>query len=147
MLDKQLATELIKQARIDKNLSWKQIADQLGMSVIWTTSACLGMNSMSIEQARQLGQILDLSPDVVESLSRYPTKTWTQAVPTDPLIYRLYELVGVYGETLKEVIQEEFGDGIMSAIDFSMDIERQADPKGDRVVLTLNGKFLPYKSW
>lgn len=147
MLDKSLATELIKQARIDKNLSWKQIADQLGMSVIWTTSACLGMNSMSIEQARQLGQILDLSPDVVESLSRYPTKTWTQAVPTDPLIYRLYELVGVYGETLKEVIQEEFGDGIMSAIDFSMDIERQADPKGDRVVLTLNGKFLPYKSW
>ncbi len=77
----------------------------------------------------------------------YPTKTWEQLIPQDPLIYRLYEIVGVYGETLKEVIQEQFGDGIMSAIDFSMDVKKQVDPKGDRVVVTMNGKFLPYKTW
>jgi cyanate lyase len=76
-----------------------------------------------------------------------PRKTWTQTIPTDPLIYRWYEIVGVYGETIKEIINEKFGDGIMSAIDFSMDIQKQEDPKGDRVVVTLNGKFLPYKAW
>lgn len=80
-------------------------------------------------------------------INGFPNKKWDQTVPTDPLIYRLYEIVGVYGETLKEVIQEKFGDGIMSAIDFSMDIEKQPAPKGDRVILTMNGKFLPYKSW
>tara|TARA_B110000879_G_C10658821_1_gene313428 strand:+ start:76 stop:315 length:240 start_codon:yes stop_codon:yes gene_type:complete len=77
----------------------------------------------------------------------YPLKEWDKAVPQDPLIYRLYEVVGVYGDTLKEVIQEKFGDGIMSAIDFTMDVQKEVDPKGDRVILTLNGKFLPYKSW
>ena len=77
----------------------------------------------------------------------YPTKSWPKDVPQDPLIYRLYEVVGVYGDTLKEVIQEKFGDGIMSAIDFTMDVEKEENPKGDRVVLTMNGKFLPYKSW
>ena len=80
-------------------------------------------------------------------MEAFPTKIWDQAVPTDPLIYRLYEVVGVYGETLKEVIQEKFGDGIMSAIDFSMDIQREADPKGDRVNVVLSGKFLPYKEY
>ena len=80
-------------------------------------------------------------------LQKYPTKVWDQAVPTDPLIYRLYEIVGVYGDTLKEVIQEKFGDGIMSAIDFSMHVDKEENPKGDRVVITMNGKFLPYKAW
>jgi cyanate lyase len=80
-------------------------------------------------------------------LMEYPTKEWDKAVPQDPLVYRLYEVVGVYGETLKEVIQEKFGDGIMSAIDFSMHVDKEENPKGDRVILTLNGKFLPYKTW
>jgi cyanate lyase len=77
----------------------------------------------------------------------YPTKTWEKSIPQDPLIYRLYEVVGVYGDTLKEVIQEKFGDGIMSAIDFSMDVDKEESPNGDRVVITMNGKFLPYKTW
>ena len=80
-------------------------------------------------------------------MMEYPTKTWDRSVPQDPLVYRLYEVVGVYGDTLKEVIQEKFGDGIMSAIDFSMDVEKEENPNGDRVVLTMNGKFLPYKTW
>lgn len=147
MLDKLTATELIQEARLNQGLSWQQLADHLAMSVVWTTSACLGMNSMPRPQAELLVDLLGLPPDVTDALTRYPTKTWTQAVPTDPLIYRLYEVIGVYGETLKEVIQEQFGDGIMSAIDFSMDVKREAHPNGDRVVLTLNGKFLPYKSW
>jgi cyanate lyase len=74
-------------------------------------------------------------------------QNWDKTVPTDPLVYRFYEMINVYGDTIKELIQEEFGDGIMSAIDFSMDISRVADPKGDRVQIVLNGKFLPYKAW
>jgi cyanate lyase len=91
------------------------------------------------------GQGLDAS--IAAELVKFPTKVWDQAVPTDPLIYRLYEVVGVYGETLKAVIQEKFGDGIMSAIDFTMHVDKEENPKGDRVILTLNGKFLPYKAW
>jgi cyanate lyase len=105
------------------------------------------MNSAPPAKAKAIADYLGLGPDIVTALAAYPTKIWDQAVPTDPLIYRLYEIVGVYGETLKEVIQEKFGDGIMSAIDFSMDVDKIEDPKGDRVKLTLNGKFLPYKSW
>jgi cyanate lyase len=147
MLDKLAAAELIKEAKFNLGLSWQAIGDTLGMSPVWTTSACLGMNSMPQDKAQQLCTLLQLPDEVVQALVRYPTKSWDQSVPTDPLIYRLYEIVGVYGETLKEVIQEQFGDGIMSAIDFSMQVDKQPDPKGDRVVLTLNGKFLPYKSW
>ncbi|NBC48554.1 MAG: cyanase [Gammaproteobacteria bacterium] len=91
--------------------------------------------------------MLRLGAEVVAALQEFPLKTWDQTVPTDPLIYRFYEVVGVYGETIKALVHEEFGDGIMSAMDYSMDIQRQPDPKGDRVVVTLNGKFLPYKSW
>jgi cyanate lyase len=105
------------------------------------------MNSASEDTAKAITAYLDLDDDVATALAAYPTKIWNQAVPTDPLIYRLYEVIGVYGETLKEVIQEKFGDGIMSAIDFSMEVDKEENPKGDRVLLTLNGKFLPYKSW
>ena len=117
------------------------------MSVVWTTSACLGMNSCPEEEAEKLIEFLDLPITTKPVLMEYPTKEWDKSVPQDPLIYRLYEVVGVYGDTLKEVIQEKFGDGIMSAIDFSMEVEKEENPKGDRVILTLNGKFLPYKSW
>jgi len=140
-------TQAIMVAKETKELSWEQIAEAIGMSPVWTTSACLGMNSMPEEKATALCQYLDLSAEVREALEKYPTKVWDQAVPTDPLIYRLYEVVGVYGPTMKEIIQEKFGDGIMSAIDFNMSIERKQDPKGDRVVVTMDGKFLPYKAW
>jgi cyanate lyase len=105
------------------------------------------MNSAPEEKAKAITDYLALDQEVTDALIAFPTKIWDQAVPTDPLVYRLYEVVGVYGDTLKEVIQEKFGDGIMSAIDFSMEVDKIEHPKGDRVLLTLNGKFLPYASW
>ncbi len=146
-MDKLTMTDTIVGAKIAKGLSWEAMGEALGMSPVWLTSACLGMNSAPPEKAAAIAEYLGLGPDVAQALEAFPTKIWDQAVPTDPLIYRLYEVVGVYGETLKEVIQEKFGDGIMSAIDFSMEVDKIEDPKGDRVLLTLNGKFLPYKSW
>ncbi|GAA3924980.1 cyanase [Litoribacillus peritrichatus] len=140
-------TEKIMVAKAEKQLTWEKMGKALGCSHVWLTSVCLGMNSAPKDTAFSLTEYLGLEDDVAHALMVYPTKVWDQAVPTDPLIYRLYEVVGVYGETLKEVIQEKFGDGIMSAIDFSMDVDKIEDPKGDRVLLTLNGKFLPYKSW
>ncbi|MEL0657796.1 cyanase [Psychromonas arctica] len=140
-------TEAIFAIKKDRELTWEAISDAIGMSIVWTTSACLGMNSFTEEAADKLIKYLDLPVDSKATLLENPTKEWDKAVPQDPLIYRLYEVVGVYGDTLKEVIQEKFGDGIMSAIDFTMDVDKQEDPKGDRVIVTLNGKFLPYKAW
>lgn len=140
-------TEAIFSIKKERELSWEGIAQAIDMSTVWTTSACLGMNSCPEEPAKKLVTFLGLPSEAISVLMDYPTKTWDEAVPQDPLIYRLYEVVGVYGETLKEVIQEKFGDGIMSAIDFSMDVQKEENPKGDRVILTLNGKFLPYKAW
>ncbi|MAR90422.1 MAG: cyanase [Pseudomonadota bacterium] len=134
-------------AKESKGMTWEAIGEAVGMSPVWTTSACMGMNSMPEDKAKALCDVLGLDADICTALQKYPTKTWDQSVPQDPLIYRLYEIVGVYGETLKEVIQEKFGDGIMSAIDFSMEVEKEENPKGDRVVITMNGKFLPYKAW
>ena len=146
-MDKQSMTDAIINAKVSKGLSWETMGQALSMSPVWLASACLGMNSAPAEKARSISEYLGLGPEVAAALEAFPIKIWDQAVPTDPLIYRLYEVVGVYGETLKEVIQEKFGDGIMSAIDFSMEVEKIEDPKGDRVLLTLNGKFLPYKTW
>tara|TARA_R110001583_G_scaffold188860_3_gene351344 strand:- start:34017 stop:34457 length:441 start_codon:yes stop_codon:yes gene_type:complete len=140
-------TEAIFAIKKEKALKWQEIADAIGMSDVWTTSACLGMNSFPETEADKLVAYLGLPVEAKTALMAYPTKEWDKSVPQDPLIYRLYEVVGVYGDTLKEVIQEKFGDGIMSAIDFSMEVDKVEDPKGDRVVLTLNGKFLPYKTW
>ncbi|MCG8668802.1 MAG: cyanase [Pseudomonadales bacterium] len=146
-MDKLTMTETIIAAKIEKSLTWETMGSDLGVSPVWLTSACLGMNSATPEQASAIAEYLGLDSEVATALEVFPTKVWDQTVPTDPLIYRLYEIVGVYGDTLKEVIQEKFGDGIMSAIDFSMDVEKEENPKGDRVVVTMNGKFLPYKSW
>ena len=140
-------TEAIFAIKKEKSLTWEAIANSIGMSTVWTTSACLGMNSCPPEVAEKLVAFLGLPVGAQAVLMAYPTKEWDKSVPQDPLVYRLYEVVGVYGETLKEVIQEKFGDGIMSAIDFSMEVEKEENPKGDRVILTLNGKFLPYKAW
>ena len=144
---KEEVVEAIVLAKKAKGLSWEGIAGELGHGTVWVTSACLGMNSMPEDVAAKVCELFELPAAAKAALMEYPTKTWEKSVPQDPLIYRLYEVVGVYGDTLKEVIQEKFGDGIMSAIDFSMDVEKEENPNGDRVVLTLNGKFLPYKTW
>lgn len=146
-MNKEQMTDAIVAVKTEKGLTWSEMGEKLGMSPVWLASACLGMNSAPAEKAQAIAEYLGLGKEVEGALAAYPTKIWDQAVPTDPLIYRLYEVVGVYGDTLKEVIQEKFGDGIMSAIDFSMEVEKEENPKGDRVILTLNGKFLPYKSW
>ncbi|QTS87091.1 cyanase [Ectopseudomonas khazarica] len=146
-MDKQQMRSTINAARERLGLDWAALGQGIGMSPVWATSACLGMNSMPKAQADALCEMLELPEEVSAALQAFPHKHWDKAIPTDPLIYRFYEMINVYGETIKELIHEEFGDGIMSAIDFSMDISRVADPKGDRVQIVLNGKFLPYKAW
>jgi cyanate lyase len=141
-------TALIHTKKLEKKLKWSQLAETIGLSKEWTTSALLGQMALSSEQAEKFGQALDLTAEAVALLQTVPYKgSLPTAVPTDPLIYRFYELINVYGSTIKELIHEEFGDGIMSAIDFSMDISREPDPKGDRVHIVLSGKFLPYKTY
>jgi len=146
-MNKQTMTDLIVSAKASKAYTWEGMGAELGLSPVWLASACLGMNSTTQDQAKAIVDYLELDAEVATALEAYPTKIWDQQIPTDPLIYRFHEITGVYGATLKEVIQEKFGDGIMSAIDFSMDVEKIEDPKGDRVLVTMNGKFLPYKSW
>ena len=141
-------TQMIVAAKVRKGRKWAHVAESIGMSKEWTTAGCLGQMAFDKAQAETLGQLFELSDEAVAWLQIAPYKgSLPTAVPTDPLIYRWYELVNVYGTTIKELIHEEFGDGIMSAIDFSMDIQRQSDPKGDRVNVVLSGKFLPYKSY
>ncbi len=141
-------TKMILAAKVSKGLQWRQVADTIGLSKEWTTAACLGQMTFDKAQAEAVGHLFDLPDEAVAWLQIVPYKgSLPSAVPTDPLIYRWYEIVNVYGSTIKELIHEEFGDGIMSAIDFSLDIQRQADPKGDRVNVVLSGKFLPYKSY
>ena len=141
-------TDLILVAKLAKGLKWNDLAQAIGLSKEWTTAALLGQMTLDAAQATTIGKLLDLPAEAIAALQVVPYKgSLPTAVPTDPLIYRFYELISVYGTSIKELIHEEFGDGIMSAIDFSMDISRVADPKGDRVKIVLNGKFLPYKTY
>ncbi len=141
-------TEAIIAAKISKGLSWAEIAKAVGQSKEWVTAGCLGQMTFTAAQATTLGKLLDLPDEAVKLLQVVPYKgSLPTTVPTDPLIYRFYELINVYGTTFKELIHEEFGDGIMSAIDFKMDLTREPDPKGDRVNITMSGKFLPYKMY
>jgi len=141
-------TRLILVSKRRKNLTWAQLAGAAGQSKEWTTAALLGQMTLTAAQASKIGALLELPAEAVELLQVVPYKgSLPTTVPTDPLIYRFYELVNVYGTTIKELIHEEFGDGIMSAIDFSMDITREPDPKGDRVHILMSGKFLPYKMY
>jgi cyanate lyase len=141
-------TELVVMARIKKRLSWAKVAKAVGQSKEWTTAALLGQMQMTKQQAKAAGKLLGLPADAVLLLQQVPYKgSLPTAVPTDPLIYRFYELVSVYGTTFKELIHEEFGDGIMSAIDFKMDLTREPDPKGDRVNIVMSGKYLAYKTY
>lgn len=147
LMSKEAMTEAIIAAKIGKNMTWQAIADEVGAGVMWVTSACFGKNSMPKPLADKLCAVLDLSAEVNTALQAFPHKEWDWTIPQDPVLYRFYELIGVYGDTIKEIIHEKFGDGIMSAIDFSMDMDKEENPAGDRVVITLNGKFLPYKTW
>lgn len=141
-------TEFIITRKLHKKLSWVQLAEAVGQSKEWTTAALLGQMTLTAEQAASVGAMLELPAEMVAQLQVVPYKgSLPTALPTDPLIYRFYELVNVYGTTFKELIHEEFGDGIMSAIDFKMDLKREADPNGDRVNIVMSGKFLPYKSY
>ncbi|MFW5654516.1 MAG: cyanase, partial [Roseicyclus sp.] len=128
-------------------MSWEAIAEAIGMSPVFVHSAAMGMNSMPADKAEALARLMALPQEAAAVLAEPPTKVWEQAVPTDPCVYRLYEIVGVYGPTIKALIQEKFGDGIMSAIDFDMFITRVEHPKGDRVKVEMTGKFLGYNSW
>ena len=141
-------TEKIIATKVQKGLKWSDIAAKVGLSKEWVTAGCLGQMTFNAEQAGVLAEIFGLDTDEKAWLMVVPYKgSLATSVPTDPLIYRFYELVSVYGSTFKALIHEEFGDGIMSAIDFNMDLQRQPDPKGDRVSITMSGKFLPYKSY
>lgn len=141
-------TQLILRTKVEKGIKWSDVADALGLSKEWTTAACLGQMTLDKKQAETVGGIFGLPDEAVAWLQIVPYKgSLPTAIPTDPLIYRWYEVVNVYGTTIKELIHEEFGDGIMSAIDFSMDIQREENPAGDRVNVVMSGKFLPYKTY
>ncbi len=141
-------TEKIISTKVAQGIRWESVAQRLGLSKEWVTAGCLGQMTFNAEQAAIVSEIFGLTDEERKWLQVVPYKgSLPTAVPTDPLIYRWYEIVNVYGTTIKELIHEEFGDGIMSAIDFSMDITREPDPKGDRVNVVLSGKFLPYKQY
>ncbi len=141
-------TEKIVATKVAKGLKWSDVAAKVGLSKEWVTAACLGQMTLTPQQAGVVGEIFGLSDAEQKWLMVVPYKgSLPTSVPTDPLIYRFYELVSVYGTTFKELIHEEFGDGIMSAIDFRMDLQREPNPAGDRVSITMSGKFLPYKTY
>lgn len=141
-------TERIAEIRRSKGVSCKALAEAVGRSEVWTTAALLGQMSMGESEAHAAAQTLGLDESEEALLREFPTKgSLDPLVPVDPLLYRFYEIMQVYGTTIKTLIHEKCGDGIMSAIDFEMSVERVADPKGDRIKVTMNGKFLPYRVW
>jgi cyanate lyase len=141
-------TQEILAAKSAKGLTFTKLAEDLGCHPIWLAAVCYRQASASHDQATRLLNLLGLQPALAPELTSYPIKGGLgSVVPTDPLVYRFYEIVQVYGLPLKDIIQELFGDGIMSAIDFTMNVEKDEDPKGDRVRITMSGKFLPYKCW
>jgi cyanate lyase len=147
-MDRNDVTRKILETKVRKGIRWADVAQAVGQSKEWVTAGCLGQMTFTRSQAETVGELFGLTEDEIAWLQVVPYKgSLPTAVPTDPLIYRWYELVNVYGTTIKELIHEEFGDGIMSAIDFSMDITREPDPKGDRVHVVMSGKFLPYKTY
>lgn len=141
-------TKMILDARRQKGVTLQQLADAVGRHVVWTTAAIMGQATMDAGEAQSITKTLDLGPEVAEALQQIPTKgSLGSAVPVDPLMYRLHEITQIYGPSMKAVIHEMFGDGIMSAIDLEIDIQRVPNPAGDRVQITYNGKFLPARKW
>ncbi|MDQ3570947.1 MAG: cyanase [Actinomycetota bacterium] len=147
-MERKQCTELILEAKAQRALSFADIASKVGCSEVWTTAAIFGQAQMDADEAGTLAGLLGLGPDVVAALQGHPTRgSLDGPVPVDPLLYRFHEITQVYGTTIKALIHEKFGEGIMSAIDFELSIDRVEDPKGDRVKVTYNGKFLPYRKW
>lgn len=140
-------TQQLLAAKQSKGLSFADLEQLLGRDEVWIASLFYRQASASPEEAEKLTQALGLGAEIASELTQCPVKGLGLVVPTDPLIYRFYEIMQVYGMPMKEIIHEKFGDGIMSAIDFTLDIEKEEDPKGDRVKVIFNGKFLPYKKW
>lgn len=149
MLNRMTRNELTEQivvARLAKGLTWQELADAIDRPVVWTTAALLGQHPIPVEQAKVLAAKLGLDESAVPLLAAVPMRGGLPtAVPTDPTIYRFYEALQVYGGALKEIIAEQFGDGIMSAINFSIDLQKKSHSSGDRIVVTFDGKFLPYQ--
>lgn len=138
----------IESIKIAKGLTWADLASKVGQSPVWVAAALTGQCSLSADDCAAVADELELTEMECKVLQGYPFRgSLKQIVPSDPFVYRFYEIMQVYGMAMKEVAQEEFGDGIMSAIDFSIDIDREPDPKGDRVKITFSGKFLPYKKF
>jgi cyanate lyase len=146
MTTKKEAANAVLAAKARLGLTWAKLAEAIDAPLAWTTAALLGQHPMSQDQATTIGDVLELDAKTVAALRLQPTRgSLEAAVPVDPTIYRFYEVLQVYGPTIKELIHEQFGDGIMSAINFRLNVERVPDPAGDRVVVTLDGKFLPYQ--
>lgn len=143
--DKVAAGQIVDEARLAKGLSWRDIAERIDKPLVWTVAALLGKHPVPRESAELVAETLDLDPDVSVALQRQPYRIADAGLATDPTVYRFHEAIDVYGQALKELIHEEFGDGIMSAINFNVDFAKHEDPRGDRVVVTFSGKFLPYQ--
>jgi len=147
-MTKTTMTAAILAAKAAKKATWTDIAQAAGLSEVFTTSACLGDNALDATEAARVAEFLGLDAEITEALTAYADKgANAPTVSKEPLQYRFQELIYVYGPTLKALIEEKFGPGIMSAIDLTMSVERIADPKGDRVGITMSGKFLGYKKW
>ena len=141
-----MTAEILKSKKA-KGITWETLGVKTGLNPVCIAAACLGSATLSEAEAVVLADTLSLSDEVTETLMEFPTKGEGQVVPSDPLVYRFYEIAYVYGASIKEVVHEKFGDGIMSAIDFTLEVDKVEDPKGDRVQVTMTGKFLPYKKW
>jgi cyanate lyase len=147
-MERTRCTALILDAKAQAGLSFEDIAAKVGRSEVWTAAAVFGQAQMDAREAETLTTALGLGADVAGALQSSPMRGSLEgAVPVDPLLYRFHEITQVYGTTIKALIHEKFGEGIMSAIDFELSIDRVEDPKGDRVKVTYNGKFLPYRKW
>lgn len=147
-MTRQEACRVLLAAKKDRRLSFAELATALDRDKVWMAAALMGQATLSAQEARRLDEALGTSQAVSAALQDPPLKgALDTTVPVDPLIYRFHEITQVYGTAMKAVIHEMFGDGIMSAIDFEIDIQKQEDPKGDRVVVTYSGKFLPYRKW
>ena len=147
-LSQDTVTATLMAAKKVKGMSFADLEAALGLDEVWIASLFYGQATASEQEAETLADLLSLDPAITSALQEYPTKgSLDPVIPTDPLIYRFYEIMQVYGMPLKDVIQAQFGDGIMSAIDFTLDVDKIEDAKGDRVKITMCGKFLPYKKW
>jgi cyanate lyase len=146
MMLPEIAEELLA-AKKKKGLTFSDLGKMVGRDEVWIAALFYRQARASQEEAEKLAAALNLGPEIASALTEFPTKGLGPVVPTDPLIYRFYEIMQVYGMPMKAVIHEKFGDGIMSAIDFTLEVEKEEDPKGDRVRVIMSGKFLPYKKW